>query len=407
MTQNNFIYEPERKLPVTAQYDIVVVGGGIAGVAAAVAAARLGSSVCLLEKEYGLGGLATLGIVTIWLPLCDGMGNQVIGGIGEELLLLAEADNTSTTPICRESRRYVQDCWKNPESSREERKETGRYFIEFAPIVYQLALEKMLLDEGVKLMYDTRLCAVECNNDMITHLIVENKGGRSAIACGAVVDASGDADVCAFSGEPVASVDTNVCSAWYYYLTPDELKIHPLSKPYFKPDDRTFSGVDPDDVTAQILESRQMIRAAIEEHRKSAGTDDVMPFLIPSIPAFRMTRRLNSDFVLDEKHIGVDFDDCVGLTGDWRKHGPVYSIPLRAIAGKVNGNLLTAGRCISSCGDAWDVTRAIPTCTVTGHAAGVAAALCVTDQKKALDLEVKRLQDVLRSQNAIIGPVPA
>ncbi len=406
MTEKNFIHEPGRNLPVNARYDVVVVGGGIAGISAAIAAARLGASVCLIEKEYGLGGLATLGIVTIWLPLCDGMGNQVIGGLGEELLLLAESENTPTTPMCRESRRYVPGCWKNPDSTREERKAAGRYFVEFAPTVYQLALEKLLLDEGVILLYDTRLCSVERDAEKITHLIVENKGGRSAIASGAVVDASGDADVCAVAGEPVAALNTNVRSAWYYYQTPEKVKIHPLSKPYSKPGERTFSGVDPEQVTAQVLESRQMIREDLVKQRQSAGTDDVMPFLIPSIPAFRMTRRLDSDFVLDEQHIGVDFDDCVGLTGDWRKDGPVYSIPLRALAGKVNGNLLTAGRCISSGGDAWDVTRAIPTCTVTGHAAGVAAAMCVRENKKALDLEIKRLQDTLRSQNAIIGPVP-
>ncbi|MBT6144972.1 MAG: FAD-dependent oxidoreductase, partial [Gemmatimonadetes bacterium] len=85
------VTEAERTLPVTAEADVIVAGGGIAGVAAAIAAARNGASVCLLEKSYGLGGLATLGNVTVYLPICDGMGRQVMGGLAEELLHLSVA----------------------------------------------------------------------------------------------------------------------------------------------------------------------------------------------------------------------------------------------------------------------------------------------------------------------------
>ena len=77
------------KVPVVSAYDVVVVGGGIAGCAAALAAAREGRSVLLLEKMTMLGGLGTAGHIVIYLPLCDGYGRQVIGGIAEELLLLS------------------------------------------------------------------------------------------------------------------------------------------------------------------------------------------------------------------------------------------------------------------------------------------------------------------------------
>ena len=70
-------------------YDVVVCGGGIAGIAAALAAARGGARTCLLEKEYALGGLATLGLIVIYLPLCDGDGVKMSGGIAEELLKLS------------------------------------------------------------------------------------------------------------------------------------------------------------------------------------------------------------------------------------------------------------------------------------------------------------------------------
>ena len=74
---SSVIIEPEKKLAVYGEYDVLVCGGGVAGIAAALAAARQGAKVLLLEREYMLGGLATLGLVTIYLPLCDGMGHQV------------------------------------------------------------------------------------------------------------------------------------------------------------------------------------------------------------------------------------------------------------------------------------------------------------------------------------------
>ena len=80
------IREAARDTKLVASYDVVVVGGGIAGVAAALAARRNGASACIIEKEHVLGGLATLGLVVYYLPLCDGHGTKLVGGIGEELL---------------------------------------------------------------------------------------------------------------------------------------------------------------------------------------------------------------------------------------------------------------------------------------------------------------------------------
>ena len=79
----NYIKEKAKSLPVTGEYDVVVAGGGIAGVAAALAAKRNGAKVLLIEKQFLVGGLATLGLITIYLPLCDGEGKQVSFGIAE------------------------------------------------------------------------------------------------------------------------------------------------------------------------------------------------------------------------------------------------------------------------------------------------------------------------------------
>lgn len=133
----SYITEPARKIPVRGDYDVVVCGGGIAGVAAAVAAARSGASVCLLEKECALGGLATLGLVVVYLPLCDGMGHLVSTGLAEELLLLSARDGSAEVPAC----------WQ-PGGGREERK-TTRYLLEFNPASYILELERFVVDSGV------------------------------------------------------------------------------------------------------------------------------------------------------------------------------------------------------------------------------------------------------------------
>ena len=100
----SFITEPERKIPIKEEYDVIVSGGGIAGISAALAAQRAGAKTLLIEKEYSLGGLATLGLVTIYLPICDGFGRQVCFGIAEELsadgdLHLSEKRNGLSLPL--------------------------------------------------------------------------------------------------------------------------------------------------------------------------------------------------------------------------------------------------------------------------------------------------------------------
>ena len=80
----------EEDVRVRGEYDVIVAGGGVAGVAAAVAAARLGKKVLLLEKSMKLGGLATLGLINYFVPMCNGRGKQIIFGMAQELVELAD-----------------------------------------------------------------------------------------------------------------------------------------------------------------------------------------------------------------------------------------------------------------------------------------------------------------------------
>ena len=99
----NTLYEEARNIPVADEADVIVIGGGLAGVSAAVAAARNGASVILIEKSIILGGLATLGHVCAYLPIDDGVGNKIYGGLGEELLQVCSRYGFHT----------IADCWKN------------------------------------------------------------------------------------------------------------------------------------------------------------------------------------------------------------------------------------------------------------------------------------------------------
>jgi hypothetical protein len=389
------INECSRSIPVSGEYDVVVVGGGIAGVAAAVAAARNGASACIIEKEFGLGGLATLGNVIIYLPLCDGRGNQVIKGLSEELLKLSIRDGYDKIP----------DCWL-PGGNIEERSQK-RYRVDFNPMSFMLELEEFLSANNVKLYYDTRFCDVVKESGLIKAVIVENKSGRSAIACGSVVDASGDADVCFRAGEDTVSWNSNVRAGWFYYFDGTAVRLEKFTKWYdaygkHLPDSgRDFAGDDADEVTEFVLETRKLLKQTLVELKQKNPA--VSPLFMTSIPAFRMTRRLKGALELEESDDKRYFDDAVGMTGNWRASGPIFYIPLRSLTAVKTGNLITAGRCISSGNTLWDITRAIPTCAVTGEAAGTAAAALKQENKTSFaKLDIPRLQQRLREQQVII-----
>jgi 2-polyprenyl-6-methoxyphenol hydroxylase-like FAD-dependent oxidoreductase len=397
--------EPSRTLPVAGAYDVVVTGGGIAGLAAAVAAARNGASVCLLERTFSLGGLATSSNVIVWLPLCDGRGRQMCGGLAEEMLRLSVADLGRDRPkACFGG---IPACWQ-PGGDPEARKK-HRYLVVFNPDAYLLALEAWVINAGVKLLYDTRLCAVRRDGDHITHAIVENKSGRTALACRTIVDASGDADVCQLAGERTESLDSNVLAGWFYYLRDDELHLDMLSNAYSPAATREggvgpfFRGDDAESATAHVLGTRELTRARLAALRAEHSTSDIQVFGLPTLPAFRMTRRLVSGFSLGERNRFQYFPDTVGLLGDWRKSGQVYAIPYRTLCAAGVRNLLVAGRCISADTTIWDVTRSIPGCAVSGQAAGTAAAMAVARTGgDAVALPVAALRQQLAAQGVLL-----
>ncbi len=169
-------------ISAVGKYDVIVAGGGISGVAAALSAARLGKSTLLLEKNTVLGGLATIGLINFWVPLCNGRGKQVIKGMAEELLRLS----------IRYGFDSLSDEWKNGEP---DHPTTNRYVTRYSIGMFALALVDLLHSSGVKILYDSVVSQPVMEDGHCKGLIVDGKSGRQFYEAGMVVDATGDADV--------------------------------------------------------------------------------------------------------------------------------------------------------------------------------------------------------------------
>jgi hypothetical protein len=356
------------------KYDVIVCGGGVAGIAAALASARNGARTCLLEREYALGGLATLGLIVIYLPLCDGEGVQMSGGLAEELLRLSIKYGPGEVP----------SAWADPAATREQR--TGqRYLVRYQAAPFMLAAEEQLLAEGVDLLYSAQVSDVDKADGQITAVWIETKLGRRRIAGSAFIDATGDADLLYFAGEKTFDDPTNRRTGWYFSYDGHDLKLHQQTDPIYTdipPESRLYSGTDIESISQHCIDGRKMILAHVRR-LQAAGQTDVYPLIIPAFHGLRMTRRLDGVFAFSEEHHDqVWFDDAIGMIGNWKQRGHRYSIPWRTICAPGLTNLYAAGRC--SCADksGWDLTRVIPTCAVTGEAAGTAAAIQARDGRR-------------------------
>ncbi len=392
------IVESAKQLNVFGKYDVVVCGGGIAGISAALASARQGAKTLLIEREFMLGGLATAGLIAIYLPLCDGQGHQVSFGIAQELLKLSIEKGSEG--------RHLPECWKN-DATAEERKQ-NRYEVQYNPQVFAILAEKLLIKENVEILYGTVVCNTVCQKDKISHLVLENKSGRQAVEVKSVVDATGDADIVHLSGEKEAIFGQgNVLAGWYYELYDGKSNLRmvgasdvpdsdtELKKPELLIN-RRFTGLDAKELTQQVILSHDASLQRFLQHGEVS--DEHSMLTLPTIPQIRMTRRIDGVAVMDDTDMHREYSDSVGLFSDWRKKGPVYELRFSSLHGEKIKNLICAGRNISVTDAMWDITRVIPVCAVSGQAAGVAAA--ISDDFTKTDYN--RLSKILKSNGVVL-----
>lgn len=370
-----YIQEPAKQIPVLGEYDVIVCGGGVAGISAALASQRAGAKTLLLEKSFLLGGLATAGLVAIYLPLCDGNGTQVSFSLAEELLKLsiqhgAERSRSSETDI---------EAWLADEENEEirKRRKNSRYRVQFNPNLFAILCERLLLDAGVKIVYGDSLCNAVVEEGKIQAVICENKNGRHAWRAKSFIDATGDADLCWYAGEETDVYQNgNVLAYWYYGLEQDELRLHMLGggkQENGQDVNKRYLGLDGEEITEFLSECHKNIATCFLSDGGVSKTHSIAT--IASMPQLRMTRKLVGAYSLDVTEERKTFADSVGLFSNWKKRGPVYELPFSCLHGKKIKNLYACGRCISVSQETWDITRVIPVCAVSGEAVGICSAI--------------------------------
>ena len=371
-------------------YDIVVCGGGIAGAAAALAAARRGQKTALIEKTIFAGGLATTGLIFIYLPLCDGNGTQVTFGIAEELLHASLKYGPGDVPNWRTGR--------NAE-------EAQRYRVIFSPAALTLALDELLVQAGVHIWYDTLICAANVNAGRLAAIEVENKSGRGRIAAKCFVDATGDADVAHQAGLACPTAQNKLaiwlleCATGAHWPLEKSIGHIAMNSGDNVNEKKHGPGINGSEVTRFVLAGRAQYRERLAKEFAAGHKDrkSRFPLTLPAMAQFRTTRQIPAQYRLRDGQDWMHFDDSIGLAADWRKSGYVWEIPYRSMLVAGLKNLVAAGRCTAAETDAWEVTRVIPTAALTGEAAGTAAALAAAAGISPDDLPAATLQSALRT----------
>ena len=364
-------------------YDIAVCGGGFGGISAALAAAREGKKVILFEKEYILGGLGTAGLVTIYLPLCDGVGHQVSFGIAEELLRISIKYGAEA--------KYPEN-WLDGIGTRTE--EDKRFQVQYNAQVFAILAEQLLTEAGVDILYGSYVIDAAVKDNKIEYLTVANKTGKTDYYIDSVIDATGDADIAKFAGAPTETYKPgNLLAAWYYFTDAEGYKLKMLGgsrKPKKLPEDakvcemysNRYAALEAEEISLMTRLSHEQI---LHDWLKSREYDpEAVVSSIATIPQIRMTRRIIGYYTLSYDEMHKRFDDSIGMVSDWRKRGPVFEVPFRTLYNSSVRNLIMAGRCTSVDDELWDVMRVIPCCAVTGQAAGTAAAM--TDDFSSIDI---------------------
>ena len=390
-------------VPLRGEYDVIVAGGGVAGIAAAVAAARAGKKVLLLEKAVSLGGLATIGLINLFVPMCNGRGVQIIKGMAEEFLRLSIKDGYDTIP----------DEWKNGEPGEGAK---TRYLTKYSPSIFSLELTELLGKEGVDLLYDTVVSEPVMDGGHCRGLIVENKSGREYYEGKIIVDTTGDADVLYRAGVPTRqggnyytmisnatnldlmkkAVESGDIADAYTGVTGGRSNLYGGGHPEGMP---LFEGTNVNSVTDFIIKNH--LDTLAEVRKGDRKRHDIV--MLPGMAQFRTTRCLIGDKEFDMNDAYRHCDDSIGAICDFDRKDYLFEVPFGVLVKTGYDNLITAGRTASAKPDySWDILRVIPPAIITGQAAGIAAALSIDDGVPIYDVDIHALQSELEAQDVML-----
>ena len=438
------VIEERRETPVLGEYEVVVLGGGPAGIAAAASAGRSGRSTIVIERYGFLGGAGTAAGLANFCGLhakVAGEHRQVVHGICDDILDRLERLGGLSQPHA-----LFQD-----------RIQAQAYDIS----AYKIAADELLLSSEVKLLFHALAVSVSKSKNKVEALIVETKSGRGAILGQVFIDCSGDGDLAAWAGAPyeigdgkggmlypstmyrIGGVDPQKAGkAWE--LIPQlmekaerEGRRFPRKKPIVRPqpnptewranltqirnpDGSAVSGINAEELSFGEVEGRRQCRDTFEFIREvTPGFERAYIAEIAPQIGIRETRRMRGEYMLTEDDVldCADFPDSIGVNG-WpveehvagsvefrfqRKPRGFNQLPYRMIIPLGIENLLVAGRCASMTHGGQSAARVSGPCFAMGQAAGTAAHLALRDGVPARTLEVELLKKTLEADGAYLG----
>ena len=441
-------------IPIVREKDVLIIGGGCAGIAAAISAARHGADVLLAERNGYLGGMATAGLIGPFMTCFDPEGDrQVIKGVFEEfvqrMISLGGAIHPSEVEAGSSYAGY--------------RVYGHAHCGPFNPECFKIVAEQMCIENNVELLYNATFVSsvLSKKENHINGVILATKAGLIQVNAKVVIDCSGDADVAYQSGVPFSYGDEegntqpgsmfftikgieksrlekirddsgDFTSIFFQKLINEEIESGRYSVPrnkfaVYENPDGTFrvnmsrvylkDGCDPFEITKASIESRGQITEIISLMRRLIpGCENVELVNSAAALGLRETRRIQGDFVLTgddilEKRV---FEDVIFLSGnsiDMHNgnavsykvaEGEPYQIPYRILLPKKIDNLLVAGRCCSLDRVALAAIRVMPPVFAMGQAAGSAASICVTDNCAPAEVDIYKLQTYLLSDGAVL-----
>ena len=447
--------EYAKTVPVTQQAEVAVVGGGPAGIAAAIASARSGAKTILVEQYGFLGGMATAGLVGPFMTSygIDGK-DPIIEGIFRELVDRMIAVGAAIDPAGV----------KGFSAYGGYHNYGHEHVTPFDPEALKVVAQEMALEAGVQLVLHRFFLDCLVEGDKITDLIVASKSGLESLRAEIVIDTTGDGDVAARAGAPyemgrtddgllqpvslffrVGNVDDDAVQA-YMDEHPDEISFGSIvreakgkgefshTKDWFTMFRLPRAGEWWANVSrvhhVDATDADQLTQAEIEGHRQVVYLVDFMRKRLPGFAncylldtgtqiGVRETRRIMGEYVITAEDVfgarrfedaiarvsfPIDIHDVKGGGGFFEgpRDGPYYTIPYRSLVPLGVENLLVAGRCISATHEAHGSLRVMPPCFATGQAAGTASALALETTTSPRQVNVSLLRESLAQQGALI-----
>ncbi|MDF1512586.1 MAG: FAD-dependent oxidoreductase [Anaerolineae bacterium] len=432
------IPDPAHEIPIVDRVDILIVGGGMTGVAAALSAARMGAKVLIIEQFNCLGGVATAGWHNHLSQFNTWASDQrVVGGIAHEL-----------------SARLIEEGFATTDGS----------CVDFNVEGLKLVLDQMMAEAGVKVLYYTFFCDTLVENGAVIGGIIQNKSGRQAVLAYQVIDTTGDADVAAYAGAPfkkgrpedglcqpttlmfmLEGVDWPRVAAWRTNYQMEEAWLKAQADGIMEPFQNQIMGwwhtdVLPSQVGVNMTHmthidatiTADLTKATIEGRRQAHHLTEVFRQVVPGMEncylistaaalGLRESRRIEGEVTLTEQDMisRREWEDAIGYGSFYIDiHNPAgpgmsdqtyrpepgfhYQIPYRVMVPQGVDNLLVAGRCVSVTHIALGSIRIMLTCMVMGEAAGAAAVLSLHEEVPPRELNPQILKQQLQRQGAIV-----